>query len=218
MPNWLKGLFVLVLSIGIPPFLVLSAVHIFLTPGWIAFAYGRADFPKAELFSDSARLYNASESLLYCTGDRTLAQFKALGVYNDREIKHMTDVRQVIERERVFYAVDAALLLVAFAALAFRKVTHSFAARGLYRGAVLTIVLFAGIGLFAATGFNTFFTLFHKVFFEGDTWLFLYTDSLIQFYPLPFWIDTTFSIVGLAVVGALMLGAVGWLWGKRARQ
>ncbi len=215
MPNWLRTLFVIILIIGIPPFLVLSAVHLFLTPNWIAFEYGRADFPKAELFNDKDRLYNATESLLYCMGDRTLEQFKALGVYNDREIKHMTDVRVVIEKERVFYAVDAALLLAALLALGWKKETRVLAARGMFRGAVLTLVLFAGIGLFAATGFNVFFTLFHRVFFEGDTWLFLYTDSLIQFYPLPFWMDTVFGIVGLSIVGALVVGAIGWVWGKR---
>lgn len=218
MPRWLSNLLILILIIGIAPFLVLSAVHLFLTPNWIAFEYGRADFPKAELFSDQARLYNATESLLYCTGDRTLAQFVGLGVYNDREIKHMTDVRLVIEKERVFYAIDAALLLISLIALGWKKETRAMAAQGLFRGAVLTLLLFAGIGLFAATGFNTFFTLFHRVFFEGETWLFLYTDSLIQFYPLPFWEDTVFSIVGLSVVFALIVGVVGWWWGRKVNS
>ncbi len=199
MPRWLSNLLVLVLIVGIPPFLVLSAVHLFLTPNWIAFEYGRSDFPKAELFSDRDRLYNATESLLFCMGDRTLAQFEALGVYNDREIKHMSDVRELIAKERVFYALDGMLLLIALVASSWKKETRAIAARGLFRGAALTIVLFVGVAFFAAVGFNTFFTLFHRVFFEGDTWLFYTTDSLIQFYPLSFWIDTTFGIAGLSV-------------------
>lgn len=215
MPNWLRTLPHFILIIGIPPFLVLSAVHLFLTPNWIAFEYGRPNFPKAELFSDQARLFNATESLLYCTGDRTLAQFVGLGVYNDREIKHMTDVRIVIEKERVFYAVDVALLLISLVTLGWKKETRALAAQGFFHGGVLTVVLFLGIALFAATGFNSFFTLFHRVFFEGDTWLFLYTDSLIQFYPLPFWVDTVFGIVGLSILGAIIIGAIGWLWKRQ---
>jgi integral membrane protein (TIGR01906 family) len=215
MPNGLRSLFHLILIFGLPPFLVLTAVHLFLNPSWISFEYGRPDFPKAELFTDQARLVNATESLLYCTGDRTRAQFVGLGVYNDREIKHMTDVRILIERERVFYGVDVALLAISLVALGWWKENRRLAARGLFRGGALTIVLFFGIALFAATGFNSFFTLFHRVFFEGDTWLFYETDSLIQFYPLPFWIDTVFGIVGSSIVGAIIVSAIGWFWGRR---
>jgi hypothetical protein len=146
-----------ILIIGIPPFLVLSAVHLFLSPNWIAFEYGRPDFPKAELFSDQARLYNATESLLYCTGNRTLAQFVGLDVYDDREIKHMTDVRLVIEKERVFYAVDVVLLLVSLVGLGWMKETRQSAAQGLFSGSVLTLVLFLGIAFLqqlASTAFS----------------------------------------------------------------
>jgi len=70
------------------------------------------------------------------------------------------------------------------------------------------------LGLFAAVGFQTFFTLFHRVFFEGDSWLFNYTDSLIQFYPLPFWFETSLALIGLTVFEAMVVGWLGWR-GKR---
>jgi len=209
----------LILIIGIPPLLVLSSVHLFLLPPWIAYEYSRPDFPKADLFSDKDRLFNATESLLYTTGDRTFAQFKALSAnYNDREIKHMTDVRVIIAQERVFYWVDAALIVIALIVLGRNKDTRALAAKGLFRSAVLTLALFVVIGSAAAISFNTFFTTFHRIFFSGDTWLFLYTDSLIQFYPLPFWTDTTFGIVALSALGAVVVGAVGWWWGKKVNS
>ncbi len=215
MPRGLANLLVLLLIIGIPPFLVLTTLNIFLTPNWIDFEYTKSGFPKAELFTDADRRYNSVESLLFVGGDRTLAQFKALGVYNEREIKHMVDVRELIEKERAFYWIDAALLAVALIALAWRPTGRPFAARGLLSGAILTLALFVGIGLFAAIGFNTFFTTFHRVFFAGDSWLFLTTDSLIQFYPLPFWFDTSIALIGLTSVEAIILGAMGWVWQKR---
>lgn len=216
MPKWLSTVLVIILIVGIAPLLVLTSVHIFLLPNWIAFEYSRPDFPKADLFNDKDRLFNATESLLYTTGDRTLEQFKALSAnYNEREIKHMTDVRVIIGQERVFYWIDATLLVIALLVLGRNKETRPLAAGGLLRGALLTLGLFVIVGAAAAISFNTFFTTFHRIFFSGDTWLFLYTDSLIQFYPLPFWIDTTFAIVGLAALGAVLIGAVGWWWGKK---
>lgn len=214
MPHWFARMLMLLLIIGIPPFLVLANLYVFLTPQYIDYEYGKPGFPQAELFKDADRRYNSVESLLFVTGDRTLAQFTALGVYNEREIKHMVDVRELITKVKVFQVVDGLVLLIALVALVWQSATRPLAARGLLGGGLLTLALFGAVGLFAVVGFNTFFTAFHRVFFEGDSWLFLTTDSLIQFYPLPFWIDTSFGIVGLTIVEALIVGAIGWWWGR----
>ena len=215
MPRWLSNLLTLVLIIGIPPFLILSNIFLFMSPQWLDFEYGKPDFPKAQLFDDTDRRYNAAESIEYLRGNRTLEQFKALDVYQDREIKHMVDVRNLVDKVKVIDPVLGVLLVVALVALTCKPDTRGLAARGLLSGGALTILLFGAIGLFAATGFNTFFTDFHRIFFEGDSWLFLYTDSLIQFYPLPFWFDTSIALVGLTIVEAIVIAAIGWLWGKR---
>ena len=92
------------------------------------------------------------------------------------------------------------------------------APRSLLNGAILTIVLFIAVGIFASTGFDTFFTMFHHIFFTGDSWLFLYTDSLIQFYPLPFWFDTSITLVGLTIGEAIVVGAIGWWWERKVNS
>jgi len=205
----------LILTVGIPPFIVLSNLNIFLTPQYLDFEYGKAGFPPADRFNARDRRYYAIESIEYERGNRNFEQFKALGVYNDRELNHMVDVRVLIAEVEVFRLLDSVLLLVVLIVLVAQPATRAFAAQGLFNGGLLTILLFAGIGLFAATGFNTFFTDFHRIFFSGDTWLFNYTDSLIQFYPLPFWFDTSLYLTGLTMVEALVIGAAGWWWGRR---
>ena len=55
MPRWLSTLFMLVLVVGIPPFLILSNVFLFMTPNWLDNEYGKPDFPKAQLFNDADR-------------------------------------------------------------------------------------------------------------------------------------------------------------------
>ena len=61
--------------------------------------------------------------------------------------------------------------------------------QGLRRGGWLLIGLVVAIGLFGALAFWQFFTLFHSLFFEGDSWLFLYSDTLIRLFPMQFWQD-----------------------------
>ena len=216
MPRWLANLLTLVIVIGIPIALILTNVFIFMTPNWLAYQYSQPDFPPSVRFTPQDRYRLASESIEYIRGNRTLEQFKALGVYDEREIKHMLDVRDLVDKVKVGLPMLAILIIVSLGALARQKESRALAARGLLNGAILTIGLFVAIGLFAAIGFQTFFTLFHKVFFEGDTWLFNYTDSLIQFYPLPFWFATSLALVATTIVEAIIIGLIGWWWGKNA--
>jgi integral membrane protein (TIGR01906 family) len=216
MPRWLANLLTLVIVIGIPIALILTNVFILMTPNWLAYQYSQPDFPPSVRFSPQDRYRLASESIEYIRGNRTLEQFKALGVYDEREIKHMVDVRDLVDKVKVGLPMLAILIIVSLGALARQKENRALAARGLLNGAILTIGLFVAIGLFAAIGFQTFFTLFHRVFFKGDTWLFNYTDSLIQFYPLPFWFATSLALVATTIVEAIIIGLIGWWWGKNA--
>lgn len=217
MPRWLPNLLALSVTVAVPVILILSNALLFMNPAWLAFQYAQPGFPKAELFSDADRLYFGSESIEYVRGSRTLEQFRALGVYQEREIKHMVDVRVLVDQVKIVLPITALLMIVALILL-LKEGGSIMAARALWNGALLTITLFVLIGLFAAIGFNTFFTLFHRIFFEGDTWLFNYTDSLIQFYPLPFWFATSIALVTLTIVEAVIVGVIGWWWRKKMSQ
>lgn len=214
LPNLLAG----VVTLALPVVLILTNVFIFMTPAWLAYQYSKPDFPPSVRFTPAERYHFASESIEYVRGNRTLEQFKALGVYDDREIKHMIDVRELVDKVKVVLPLAAILLIGSLIALTREKANRALAARGLVNGAIATIGLFVAIGLFAALGFQTFFTLFHRIFFEGDSWLFNYTDSLIQFYPLPFWYETSLALVGLTVLEAIIVGWIGWRIGVSARQ
>ncbi len=218
MPKWFPNLLVLIITLAVPVILILANVLLFMNPAWLAFQYSQPGFPKAELFSDTDRLYFGSESIEYVRGNRTLEQFKALGVYQEREIKHMIDVRVLVDQVKIVLPGVTLLAIVALVVLARQPDARALAARALFNGALLTLGLFIVVGIFAAVGFNTFFTLFHRVFFEGDTWLFNYTDSLIQFYPLPFWFTTSIVLIGLTVLEAIVVGAMGWFWQKKMSQ
>lgn len=238
MSRSMTNLFSLIITLAVPVVLIVSNVLLFMNPAWLAFQYAQPDFPASVRFTPQDRLRFGSESIEYVRGNRTLEQFIALGVYDEREIKHMVDVRVLVDQVKIVLPVVAVLEVIALVVLARgipsrwgddnapssgasmtphrlpRLQEREIAARALFNGGRLTIGLFLVVGIFAAIGFNTFFTLFHRIFFTGDTWLFNYTDSLIQFYPLPFWFATSIALVGLTIVEALIVGAIGWWWGR----
>ncbi len=215
MPRWFAYLLAVLVVIGIPPFLVLSNLYVVATPQYVDFEYNKPDFPPSVRFTDAERRTYSIASLDYIKGDLSFQEFKGLGVYNDREIKHMVDVRNLFAGAISFHANDAAVLLIALIALTWSRTTRPLAAKSLVIGAILTLVLFIGMGLFITSAFDTFFVDFHRVFFEGDSWLFFTTDSLIQFYPENFWYDTFFYVAVLVIVESVVVGGLGLFWRYR---
>ena len=99
--------------------------------------------------------------------------------------------------------------------LARNPLTRIHAARSLLYGGIATLIFITFIGFFAAFAFDSFFVTFHHLFFEGDTWLFNYTDSLIQFYPEPFWITASLGIALFVFICAVIVSLIGWFWMRR---
>lgn len=131
--------------------------------------------------------------------------------YNDREVRHMIDVRDVSATTLNVWAGAGILTLGAIGLLIYFGQTATLRL-ALLNGAAVTWVVLIGAVLFIGLGFNTFFTLFHQVFFEGGTWMFLWSDSLIRLFPLKFWFDA-FLFVGFATLAeAALLAALAW-WG-----
>ena len=85
--------------------------------------------------------------------------------------------------------------------------------RGLLRGAfmigaTIVVVMLLGLLLYIILNFNSFFTNFHRVFFESGTWTFSYSDTLIRLFPLRFWSDVALLISG----ASLLEGFLVLLW------
>ncbi len=175
------------------------------------------DFPPADLFTPDQRAYNAIETVLYVRGERTEQQLRDLGVYNAREIKHLVDVYNVTRTMLLLNPLFILVMLVAFILLWRSPATRRNAGRGVFYGGILTFVLVGALGLFALFAFDTFFVGFHRVFFEGETWIFNYSDSLIQFYPVLFWMRASYGIALFVLFGAILFTALGaWLMRRNA--
>jgi integral membrane protein (TIGR01906 family) len=73
------------------------------------------------------------------------------------------------------------------------------ALRGVLDGSRLTLIMMGILMVGVMVAFGVLFVGFHKIFFEGSTWIFPYSDTFIRLYPERLWRDT-FIIVGLITV------------------
>jgi len=63
--------------------------------------------------------------------------------------------------------------------------------------------------------FSSFFTTFHRIFFTGDSWLFSYSDTLIQLFPLPFWVDATALLTLPTLAECAIVGLAAYAYSRR---
>ncbi|RLC83129.1 MAG: TIGR01906 family membrane protein [Chloroflexi bacterium] len=204
-----KALSVL-LAISVFLSLLLLGLPLLARPGFIRREYARPGFPPSTRFSPQERLYFSEATLHYLLSDEDIGYLRSLAdekgpIYNERELAHMEDVKGVM---RGALLVQRGALIVALLCLSVLGVWREIRAmaKAILAGSAGLIGFVSVVGLTAALNFNLFFTLFHRLFFEGNSWLFAYTDSLIQLYPLPFWVDATRQWLSFSLGISVLLG------------
>ena len=194
------------ITLSVPVVLVLAAVRVLLTPIYINVEYRLPYFPDDPYgFTFDERLQWANLSRKYLVNSAGIEFLEDLQFedgapfYNQRELRHMLDVKNVIEIA-MLVLVSGFVILVGFGFWAKRAGWWTDYRTGLSRGGWLTVGLIVAILIYLALNFNSLFVAFHRIFFEGDTWLFRYSDSLIRLFPVVFWRDA-FIWVGLISLG-----------------
>lgn len=199
-------------SLLIPFALILLAVRLLLTPIFPEIEYRTPGFPPDTYgFTQDNRLHWSKLAVAYLVNNADISFLGDLRfadgtpVYNERELMHMLDVKVLVQVVlKVWYAIVGVLLLLGI--WAWQGEWGEVYRRGLQRGGWLTVGLVGMIAVVAAISFWNFFVIFHKVFFESDTWLFLYSDTLIRLFPVRFWQDTFLWVGVITLGGGLGLG------------
>lgn len=210
----LKRLAFLLVSLVTPLALIGTALRILLSPIFYTVEYRMPYFPADTYgFSREERLVWAGKAVEYLVnrapiaylGDLTFADGSPL--YNARELAHMQDVKGVVQAALLAWGAALGVLLVAGLA-AWRGNAWGAYLASLRRGGWWMIGLAWLLGGIALIGilinpdvFWQFFTLFHQVFFEGDSWLFYDSDTLIRLFPIRFWQDAFLWAAVLALGG-----------------
>jgi integral membrane protein (TIGR01906 family) len=218
------GVFRALIFAVIPFVIVLAWVRLLLTPVFINWEYRRASFPPDPFgFTVQERLHWADLSrqyLLNSQGIDFLANLRlpdGSPLYNDRELRHMSDVKGVVHGALIAWWASLIVVLAGVFYLLWRDPVKM--ARSLQYGAVLTIVLLAGVLSLVTLAWDAFFVDFHHVFFQGNSWLFLTSDSLIRLFPEQFWQDCFLALgIGSALCAIALWLLAGWAERRMERR
>jgi integral membrane protein (TIGR01906 family) len=218
----LRRLAQLAITLGLPAFLVLTNVRLLMGEPYLRYEYGKAGFPKPRRFTVEERMAFARASIDYLLTDAGIETLRDLAdeagpIYNERELRHMEDVKTLTEKAFPLQVLLGVFLLALVGGMIYRGGAFRRAAlQGLVGGAILTWVVLVGLTLLVVLNFDWFFTRFHLIFFEGDTWLFPTSDTLIRLFPTQFWFDASLVIGLLTLAQATVVGGVAWFLGAKA--
>ncbi len=220
----MRFLLQLLIVLLLPVFLVLTNVRVLMTSSFAQWEYAKPDFPDPTLVPLERRQPIVDTTLAYVkgAGDESLIADLTFDdgrpVYNQREIRHLTDVRVLVRQTSLLHVAAGLIILLGTAYLVWSGRSQS-AARALASGSALTVGIIGAIGIIAAFAFRFFFVRFHRAFFTGETWIFPTTDTLIQVFPEKFWFDASLLIVILTLVEAAAIGILALTWlGIRRRR
>ena len=215
----MKNMLSWIVTILIPLILIGLALRVLLTPLFYKLEYNMPYFPADEYgFTKADRLKWAPYAVNYLINSADVSYLGDLKfddgtpLYNERELRHMQDVKNVTRSALRLWYISLALLL-GLGLWAWFGDWWQYFLLGLKRGGWLMVGLAALIGAIVIVGilinpnvFDNFFILFHSLFFEGDSWLFLFSDTLIRLFPIRFWQDAFLWAAVIALGGGVALG------------
>jgi integral membrane protein (TIGR01906 family) len=190
-----------------PMVILLSVLRIMMTPIFPQVEYRLPGFPEDTYgFTLPDRLHWSQVSMDYLLSNDSIAVFDQYKqndgspLYTPRELVHMDDVKHLVSAGRTVWLVILILFVGISLYIYLRRLEKPWYI-GIRAGGYVTLAL---IGLMLMSTFSNFdwlFTEFHHLFFTGDSWLFLYSDTFIRLFPIRFWMDA-FIYTGVITVAA----------------
>ncbi|TLN00002.1 TIGR01906 family membrane protein [bacterium] len=188
------------------------------TPAYLDFEYAKPSFPVDQIgFTHEERTTYARAAIQFVREPQPIDFLArqtngAQPLYNQRELDHMVDVQNVFQSTwkggwiAVLFLLGSSIWLLSSAG------SRRLFARSIEIAGLGTAVGLFGIGFLAVIGWDTWFTLFHKLFFVPGSWTFSPEDTLIRLFPVKFWFDSALTVAALALAGGLVIALAGsWL-------
>ena len=138
-------------------------------------------------------------------------------VFEERELLHLKDVRELFREEHVTRNLTLLLTVVSLIYIFYKdknrlkKILVITSSIELFLAGMLYILIYSD--------FYKYFTYFHKILFSNDLWLLNpKTDILIQMYPLEFFSSITYRIFALFLLENLGLLLIALLLPSRKQS
>tara|TARA_B110000438_G_scaffold102501_1_gene101421 strand:+ start:1618 stop:2307 length:690 start_codon:yes stop_codon:yes gene_type:complete len=126
---------------------------------------------------------------------------QVFNLFNQKEIDHMVDVKNLIQTTLLFERIGACLLIICLVILIYIKkikkidkiIRNIIIKSFLLWGSFLSIII---VGMIV--NFNYTFILFHKLLFRNDLWILNpKTDFLLMIFPQRFFLEIAIGILGI---------------------
>ncbi|HSH01353.1 MAG TPA: DUF1461 domain-containing protein [Anaerolineae bacterium] len=149
-----------------------------------------------------------AEEIIYLLGDQVSPTTGRVW-YNEAELQHMVDVKNVTDGVKRINWVLLGLILVSWGYLWWQGEKLALY-RSVRNGGMMTMGILVGLGLFMIVAWDLFFVQFHELLFPPGSWTFAYSDGLIRLFPEKFWFDVGMILSGLPLLAGVVVTAVGW--------
>ncbi len=186
----------------------------------VMYTTGLTESQLSEVATEIRDYFNSDEELLDV---RVLVNGAEWPLFNEREIIHMRDVKELLH---AVYRVQEGtfLFLFTFSMVGFLIQGSEFAERIrmlFLRGTVFIYGAIGVVGLVSLVGFNLLFRWFHEFSFNNDFWLLdPQTSFLVHLFPQGFWLESTL-LLGMATLmesGGIVALIVLIEWWQRRRE
>jgi integral membrane protein (TIGR01906 family) len=226
--NWAKIVRWLVV-LAMPFLLTLGTLRLVIvwdSPSYPTFEYGRIA-PDRYGFTQEERLELAEATLDYLRSSepadeaiRLLEQLRLPGadqpLYNEREIGHMLDVKELTDLFSRLIWVAAIVVIGGLLYLLLQRERRTEGYRAMMHGGLFTTGALLLVIVLIGLSWNFVFTQFHEILFPPDTWTFSFSDSLIRLFPEKFWFDFGLVWTGAVLLEGIVLSVLGYWLLKRA--
>lgn len=222
----LNTVFVFLLTLSLPFFLGFLNIRLLMSPGFLEWEYNKPNFPPdGHGYSQEQRLELAPVAINFLVSAerpeeaiRLLEEqtFDGQRIYNPRELEHMVDVKRRTDIMFQVMWIAGFTLVLLTVLLAWRPESRPAAWRGLFNGAMLTILILGAILAYILIGWDSFFTRFHELLFPPGSWTFGYGETLIRLFPEKFWFDVGIAIGAGTLVEAVVIGIITYWLSRRS--
>ncbi len=211
----LLKLFCFLISLLVPAALLLGGLTRSISPAYPRQAYQFLPADEQGL-TQAERLDLALITLAYlqhpepaATAVRFLESQRLPGtnqpLYNERELAHLVDVKQLTDRIAGWSETLNWLLGLSLLALVAWPATRFAAVKAFQRGAAFSFFLLLACFMFIPLFWPLFFFGFHYWLFPPGSWSFAGADTLIRLFPEAFWFNYAQQVFTEQVVYAVLL-------------